>query len=195
MTRDETIKLIHIIVASYPSFKPNQAETKDMVDAWQFMFDEYPYSVVSVALKAIITTDTSGFPPTVGQIMDKVFKLTEEDEDNEAEAWMLVSKAVRNSLYNSEEEYLKLPPIVQRAVGGAHNLKEWAMQDVQTFSTVTASNFRRVYATELKRQEEYNRLPEQAKHLIERINNDRQAAISNKEDEGREQSLLDEKTS
>ena len=191
MTREETVKLIHIIVASYPSFKPSQAELKDMVEAWAFMFDEYPYNVVSVALKAFITTDTSGFPPSVGQIISIMHKMVQEDEDNEAEAWQMVSRAVSNSLYNSEEEFAKLPPIVQKAVGGAHNLKEWAMQDVQTFSTVTASNFRRVYATEVKKQEEYNRLPEQAKHLIERIKHDRIAEISNKEAEGKKQGLLD----
>lgn len=41
---------------------------------------------------------------------------------NELEAWSLVEKAIRNSIYNSQEEFSKLPPLVQKAVGSPNVL-------------------------------------------------------------------------
>lgn len=45
---------------------------------------------------------------------------------NELEAWSLVEKAIRNSIYNSQEEFSKLPPLVQKAVGSPNVLRLWA---------------------------------------------------------------------
>lgn len=70
MTREETVKIIRIICDCYPNYKSsNLSET---VDVWQMMLDEYSYNQVSIALKAYVTSDTSGFAPSVGEIAAKI---------------------------------------------------------------------------------------------------------------------------
>ena len=167
MTREETVRIIHIIVASYPSFKPSASEVSEMVETWNYMLDEYSYQVIAMALKSFITADTSGFPPSVGQLLDYVRKFKKQEEMNENQAWLLVTRAVSNSIYNSEEEFKKLPPTVQKAVGGAYNLREWASVNVDEFNTVISSHFMRNYRTELQREKEYAKLPQEVRAMIE----------------------------
>ena len=82
------------------------------------------------------------------------------------EAWSLVSKAIRNSAYNSVEEFAKLPPIVQNAVGLPDQLRTWAL-DENYNEQVISSNFMRCYRTELARHEELSKMPAEIKDLID----------------------------
>ena len=73
MTREETRDIVHDVVACYPNFKPlNLSET---VNAWHMMLGEYSKEEIIIALKAYVTTDKSGFAPSVGQIVDKLHTL------------------------------------------------------------------------------------------------------------------------
>ena len=127
MTREETVKIIRIMVDSYPNYKPN--DISETVDVWNMMLSEYTYEQISVALKAYILSDTSGFAPSVGQLVDKMKSITTPQELNEMEAWALVCDALRNSGYNYAEEYDKLPPLVQKAVGLPTQLQTWALTE------------------------------------------------------------------
>ena len=85
-------------------------------------------------------------------------------------AWGLVSKALRNGTYGAAEEFNELPPLVRQAVGMPDNLKNWATSDYQTIETVIQSNFLRTYETVVKRANEINRMPDDIKSLIEKMN-------------------------
>ena len=85
------------------------------------------------------------------------------------EAWSLVRKAIGNGNYGSVEEFEKLPPTIQKAVGSADMIKRWAMSDSNEVSTVIQSNFLRSYRTAVKRDEEYAKMPEDVKKLISSI--------------------------
>ena len=85
---------------------------------------------------------------------------------SELQAWALVQKALRNSGYNSEEEFAKLPEACQRAVGTAANLKEWALMDSDQVATIEQSHFIRNYRTSVQRMKEEARLPENVRMLI-----------------------------
>ena len=52
-------------------------------------------------------------------------------------------KTVSRGIYNSGEEFAKLPEEVQRIVGYPRQLHEWAMIDTGEVNTVIASSFRR----------------------------------------------------
>lgn len=39
--------------------------------------------------------------------------------------WLINNLQMRNSIYNSEEEFSKLPPVVQKAVVSLGQLREW----------------------------------------------------------------------
>ena len=164
MTREETVKIIRIMVDSYPNYKPNNIS--ETVDVWQMMLSDYDYNLVAMALKAYILSDTSGFAPSIGQLVAKIQTLTKPQELSEMEAWSLVSKAIRNSAYNSVEEFDKLPPIVQNAVGLPDQLRTWAL-DENYNEQVVSSNFMRCYRTELARHEELLKMPEDIKALID----------------------------
>lgn len=164
MTRDETVKIIRIMVDSYPNYKPNNIS--ETVDVWQMMLSDYDYNLVAMALKAYILSDTSGFAPSIGQLVSKIQTITKPHELSEMEAWSLVSKAIRNSGYNSVEEFAKLPPVVQKAVGLPEQLRTWAL-DENYNEQVVSSNFMRCYRTELARHEELSKMPAEIKALID----------------------------
>lgn len=168
MTREETVEIIHIVCDCYPNFKPE--DLSRTIDAWQVMLEEYSCEQVAVALKAYITSNTSGFAPSVGEIVAKIQLVSQPQELDGMTAWGLVSKALRNGTYGAVEEFKKLPPLVRQAVGMPDNLKNWATSDYQTIETVIQSNFLRTYETIVKRANEINRMPDNIKSLIEKTN-------------------------
>lgn len=170
MTREETVEIIHIICDCYPNFKPE--DLSRTIDAWQVMLEEYSCEQVAAALKAYITSNTSGFAPSVGEIVAKIQLVSQPQELDGMTAWGLVSKALRNGTYGAVEEFKKLPPLVRQAVGMPDNLKNWATADYQTIETVIQSNFLRTYETIVKRANEINRMPDNIKSLIEKTNAD-----------------------
>lgn len=179
MTREETVKIIRIMCDCYPNYKPNNLS--ETVDVWQMMLDEYSYNQVSIALKAYVTSDTSGFAPSVGEIVAKIQLVSHPQELDGMAAWGLVSKALRNGTYGAVEEFNKLPPLVRQAVGMPDNLKNWATSDYQTIETVIQSNFLRTYEVIVKRETEISRMPDNIKLLIEKTNvNSHKAQIEQK---------------
>lgn len=168
MTREETVEIIHIICDCYPNFKPE--DLSRTIDAWQVMLEEYSCEQVAVALKAYITSNTSGFAPSVGEIVAKIQLVSQPQELDGMAAWGLVSKALRNGTYGAVEEFNKLPPLVRQAVGMPDNLKNWAASDYQTIETVIQSNFLRTYEVIVKRETEISRMPDNIKSLIEKTN-------------------------
>lgn len=155
------------MVDSYPNYKPN--DISETVDVWHMMLEEYSYQEVSVALKAYILSDDSGFAPSIGKLVSKIHTMTDPQELNEMEAWSLVYKAICNSTYNSVSEFEKLPPLVQKAVGLPDSLREWAMTENLNLEVVM-SNFQRAYKAELKRHEELQKMPLNVRQLIEKAN-------------------------
>lgn len=168
MTREQVGKLLMTIQAYYPNYNPPDKEIT--LNAWYIMLAEYPEELVLQALRACIATNTSGFAPDVGQIMSKIQTISQPQELDGMAAWGLVSKALRNGTYGAVEEFNKLPPLVKQAVGMPDNLKNWATSDYQTIETVIQSNFLRTYETVVKRANEINRMPDDIKSLIEKMN-------------------------
>lgn len=168
MTREETVKIIRIMVDSYPNYKPNNIS--ETVDVWNMMLSDYDYNLVAMSLKAYILSDTSGFAPSVGQLVDKMKSITTPMELNEMEAWALVCDALRNSGYNYAEEYAKLPPLVQKAVGLPTQLQTWALTE-NLNKDVVGSNFMRCYRIEVERQKEISKMPQNVIEMLESISN------------------------
>lgn len=166
MTREETVKIMRIICDSYPNYKPTNLS--EIVDVWCMMLSDYTYDEVSIALKAYITSNTSGFAPAIGQLITTIQTITQKQELNEMEAWAIVSKAIRNSAYNSVEEFAKLPSLVQKAVGIPNQLRQWAL-DENFNEQVASSNFMRCYRAELNRQQEIARMPSEVRQLIQNM--------------------------
>lgn len=167
MTRDETKKILMMIQAAFPNFKPPDKTVA--VNTWFLMLKDVEYSTVETALRVYITTDTSGFAPSIGQLLDKLHAIQRPQELNEMEAWSLVSKALRNGYYGANEEFRKLPTLVQKALGSPQQLRIWA-SDEKYNESVVSSNFMRAYRFEIKRMSDRQKIPPEILGLIDSVN-------------------------
>ena len=168
MTEKEVRQLLAMTQAVYPNYNPPSREAA--VNAWLMCLSEYDNNVVMAAFKAYITTDTSGFAPSIGQLLDKLHAIQNPQELNEMEAWSLVSKALRNGYYGAVEEFNNLPPLVQKAVGSPDNLRNWSQTDTNSIENVVQSNFIRSYRLVVNRENEIKKMPADVRTLIENVN-------------------------
>lgn len=168
MTRKETAAALAILKAAYPhSFKGmTKPDAEATLNLWSRQFADDDPTLVSAAIDRLIATRTAGYSPTVGEVKEQLAKLSSADAPDEAEAWAYVSMACRNGLYGAEEEFSKLPPAVQNAVGSPEQLRQWAMMDSGTVESVVASNFRKSYAARQTREKELAKLPQSVRNLI-----------------------------
>lgn len=171
MNRTETIKIMAVLRAAYPQYyaKQSNEDLQDIVNLWAEMFADDPYPVVAMAVKALIKTRVSTFPPGIGEITEQIQKITQPEELSEMEAWALVSRAVRNSAYNSQREFDRLPEVVQRVVGSPKQLFEWSQMDSDIVNSVISSNFQRSYRARAKNEREYIALPAAVKEFMEQL--------------------------
>lgn len=176
MTREDSIKILAVLRAAYPSTYKSMTrdEAEAIINLWAMMFAEEDYQIVQAAVKAHIATDTSAFAPPVGKIKEAIAKLKSPDEMTEAEAWALVAKALRNSAYNASQEFAALPPICQKLVGSPVQLREWGMAEDASVLSVAQSNFMRSYKARQRMDKEYEALPLSVKQLFLNVGNDMQ---------------------
>lgn len=163
MTRDEVKEIIMIMTYTYPNYKP--ADITATVDTWTAILASYQFEHIRAALHSYILSDTKGFAPTPGQLIDKIpvksFDMTE------MEAWGMVNKALSNSSYHAKEEFDKLPLVVQKTLGRFEVLQEWAGMEIDTVQSVIQSNFIRNYRTVLQREKDRNKLPTRLREILE----------------------------
>ena len=193
MTETEVRQLLAMTQAVYPNYNPPSREAA--VNAWLMCLSEYDNNAVMAAFKAYITTDTSGFAPSIGQLLDKLHAIQNPQELNEMEAWSLVSKALRNGYYGAVEEFNKLPPLVQKAVGSPDNLRNWSQTDTNSIENVVQSNFMRSYRLVVNRENEIKKMPADVRTLIENVNKTSYSAqIGTKNQQAIKLSLEDNKS-
>lgn len=164
MTFKEFGKLADAIKTYFP--RDNMLPTDTAMELWYDMLKDMDYQSAYIGLKNHVAT--SKFAPTIADIRNGAV-ISRPQELNEMEAWSLVSKAIRNSGYNSVDEFAKLPPLVQKAVGLPGQLRTWAL-DENYNEQVVMSGFQRAYKAEIKRHEEIQKMPQNVRNLIEKAN-------------------------
>lgn len=171
MTKKEMAKIMAMMQLNYPdSFRDMSDQAVDgKINLWLMSFRDDDYTEVLAAVMAHINTDTNRFMPPVGVIKAKLVEIRMPEEMTPQEAWELVSKATRNSTYNSGEEFAKLPPVVQRLVGSPVQLKEWAAMDTDTLHSVIGSNFQRSYKARAAKEREFLALPSAVQQTMTQI--------------------------
>ena len=170
MTLQETAKIVYVIKATYPAHftKYTTKDYDNMIQAWTAVMEDYSYQQASAGMKIYLASDTKGFPPSPGQVIDCITKTMEQPEleMNALEAWDLVRHALKNSAYHSEEEFAKLPSVVRRAVGSASNLREMCMLETSEVETVEQSQFVRTYNATVQRMKDEAKIPSKVRELI-----------------------------
>lgn len=167
MTRDETKKLMMMMQVSYPNFKVDDKTAT--VNVWTMALGDFDYKYVEMAFMSYLRTNTSGFAPAPGQLIEIIRNICKPEELTDLEAWSLVRKAISNSGYNSVDEFSKLPEHVKRAVGSPGQLRNWAL-DSEYNEQVASSNFMRTYRALSERRAERDKYPENVKALMDRVN-------------------------
>lgn len=148
MDREEFKKIVKGLksIFSDPKFIADQ----DAFDMWYALLKDLDYEVASMATQAYMQTEK--FSPTPADIRKYASQITSPltNDMSEVEAWGMVSKAVCNSLYHSEEEFAKLPKLIQQTLGNHIRLRELAELEPSQLQTVEASNFMRSYKAKLE---------------------------------------------
>lgn len=171
MTKKEMAEIIAIMQSNYPDdFRGMSDKAMNAkINLWFMQFRDDDYMEVLAAVMAHIATDTNRFMPPVGVIKAKLTEIRLPEEMTPQEAWELVSRAARNSAYNSGEEFAKLPPVVQRIVGTPMQLKEWASMDTDTLQSVVSSNFQRSFKVRASKEREFLALPSAVQQTMAQI--------------------------
>ena len=69
--------------------------------------------------------------------------------------------------FDREQEFEKLPPILQRLAGSPEQIKAWAMMDIDELQTVVSSNLMRSYRVIAKNEEVRQSLPTNIQNMLE----------------------------
>jgi hypothetical protein len=165
LTTNETKQLLMRISTVFPNWKP-QVDMGYVIATWEEYLKPYSYEQCRTALHSFVTTSTSGFAPTPGQLIEKIDQFSRPQPLNDLEAWSLYRAAIERGGYHAEEEFDKLPPSVQKAAGSAGNIHSLAM-DENFRESVEKPLFLRNYHMVLQREEQIARLPENVANLIE----------------------------
>ena len=156
MTREEMRDCLKLIQANYENWKP--ADLSVTLNLWTESFKDDPAELVKAAIWAIIQTSTSDFAPKIGQVRAKMLSLQNVNEITDSQAWVQVYNALCDANYHAESRYNELPDDIRRAVGGADQLRAWAVMDEQSLS-VAESNFKRTYRAVVSKRKELEALP------------------------------------
>jgi len=168
MTFDETHTILTLLQTEYPqSFAKMDDRAMAMkLKLWATEFQYDDYRAVYAVVRAIMSAGNREFAPNIGVIREKLRSFAMDGELTENEAWSIVSKAISNGIYGYQEEYAKLPPAVQKAVGEPEQLKRWAVMDENEVQSVVASNFQRSYRQIAANERELAKIPADVKVLL-----------------------------
>jgi hypothetical protein len=168
MNVNETLKILSVLKANYPNFYKGMSkiDAEAQVSLWSEMFEDTPYELVGAAVKSYIASNVEGYPPNIDTIKEQIKKLTQTEEMTEQEAVNLIMKALKNSNYGAEEEFQKLPSILQKLVGSPNMLREWAMMDIATVNSVVSSNLMRSFKSIKETERVQQALPSSTKNAI-----------------------------
>ena len=168
MNRLECSLVLGTLQSAFPSFYKGMERERvaGISDLWTKMFEDDDFKAVMAAVQVLIATRTESYPPTIGEVKERLAQLRNPNDISEQEAWAMVSKACQNGYYHSKEEFEKLPEVVQRSIGNPDQLKVWSQMDSATVESVVASNFMRTFKVKKQQQKELDMMPTEIKGYI-----------------------------
>lgn len=159
MQRSEIIIILKKIKLAYPRFYNDisKQEAEDIVILWEEFFKNEDPSLVMLAVNSLISTFK--FPPTIADIKEEMYKLTNK-EQTPMELWSVAKEMIRNGLYMTQEKFDKYPKEVTMFFGGLSGLKDISMMDSGTVNSVIQSNFlKQVAIIQDRNKQEIKRMP------------------------------------
>lgn len=169
MNEEETLMMLSILKVAYPNFYRNisKKEIDDTIFLYQTMFKDYDSELVLFAVKELI--NSFNYPPTIADIKDKIYQLTNVEDKSASELWDCLLKAIRNGSYGSEQEFKNLPDIVKDYVISPRQLQELAQMDSETINSVVKGQFLRQIENLKQRAKEKDMMLNETKLILERV--------------------------
>ena len=144
MTRNETRTLIASIASMFPNFKLSE-DLSLMIDTWQMVLEDVDYLQIQQAFKSFCKSSTTGYAPTIGQLIALIQERTEPYVSTAEEAWSKVLMAARDGTYHAEERFSTFDDITKMCVGSPSNLSAMSLVDETALTTVIRSQFIKEY--------------------------------------------------
>lgn len=117
MTEQETVKIVTLIVMSYPASEKFRDENavKAMVAVWSNIFHDDPFRLVELAVQKHVSINK--WPPSVAEIRDIMVDVMHPEIIPPDLAWAAVSDLMyANGRYDYGRSESILPPLVRRTV-------------------------------------------------------------------------------
>ncbi|MGG7144920.1 replicative helicase loader/inhibitor [Clostridium nigeriense] len=176
MKKTELVQIMTILGSNYQSIG-KQLEDEDkrkiVLRTWFECLEDLDFNLVLAAVKKNIIS--SSYPPTIHDIRKAALDLItpEEEKKSAIDYWSEAFKMIKNGTYMTEEEFEKHSPVVKRFFGNVAQVKELAMTDYQTVSTVTKGQFLKQIEVIQAREKENNLLPDSIKQVMLGITNNK----------------------
>lgn len=165
MTINEMGQIMEIITVAYPRFYAGADKDKSL-KLWAALFaDDNPHEV-AVAVKSYIVSDSSGFPPTIGQIKSRMVDTVLMSLPSSFEAWQHIRGAIDRE---SGQGYDKLTELEKLVVGSPYQLRAWSYLEPSELETVVASNVQKAYREAVEKHRKTLMLPAKMRNDIEGI--------------------------
>lgn len=142
MTREDTIKILSILKASYPNFYKDMSkkDAETTVNLYTEMFGHNDSNLVATAIKELIQHQS--YPPTIADIKNKIYELTNPDELNSSDLWEIYKKIIQSGYYGDRTEFDALPEAIKSYLGNNPNrINELGMMESSTFNSVEKGIF------------------------------------------------------
>lgn len=163
MNMQETSKIVTVVKSAYPNYyrKYTDEETAMMIQLWQAVLDDIPYSEINQAFISFMRNGYD-YPPQPGQLRKIVFDNHKAKTGTQTmtamQAWDIVRPRLSKTAWDDENtQFNTLPPLIQQAIGSAATMRSWGQLPSDTVGTVIMSQFVRSYNALADRQEQAER--------------------------------------
>ena len=174
MTREDTIKILSILKASYPNFYKDMSkkDAETTVNLYTEMFEHNDSNLVATTIKELIQHQS--YPPTIADIKNKIYELTQPYEETEAELWEIFKKTIQSGYYGDRSEFEELPEAIKTYLGNNPNrINELGMMESSTFNSVEKGIFlKQIKAIKERAKSIRMMLPETRKYINNFLNGD-----------------------
>lgn len=168
MTRNDVVKIFIVIRTAYPNFYKDmkKEDLEATIDLWAEMFAHENTQLVVAATKNLI--NSFKWPPTIADIKEEMYKLTEVETETPIEIWNKIKSAIGRAGYYAAEEFERLPEVAKTFVGSPKQLREWALSEDYNDSVVKGQ-FLKQYEVLKKREKDNKLMLPQVKELTRQL--------------------------
>ena len=169
MIKSDIATIIGILKTAYPQYYKDRNSIIDTTNLWYEMFENDDINLIKIVVKNYITNSTSGFPPTIGEIKNELYKLTLGDEKQDIELWNELKSAIRSGIYYSAEIFPTLSKELQIYLKNPMQLKELAMSNADDLETVQKGIFLKQMPIIKQREKEKIMMLPERREMLEKL--------------------------